>query len=137
MSKVMSLRTVADVIRGYNIPNEASRIKKIKSDLIGTTIYTRYLNFNILLTFFSYNNMCYTIENVDFNKTPQNTFPFAAVRGDTEKPISYIDYYKKIKKVDIRDRNQPLLRTTGRGKQAIYLIPELCLLSDMFVSKDT
>lgn len=80
--------------------------------------------------------MCYTIENVDFHKTPQHTFPFAAVRGDKEKPISYIDYYKKIKKVDIKDRNQPLLKTTGRGRQAIFLIPELCLLSDMFASKN-
>eukprot|EP01127_Copromyxa_protea_P000159 TRINITY_DN10151_c0_g1_i1.p1 TRINITY_DN10151_c0_g1~~TRINITY_DN10151_c0_g1_i1.p1 ORF type:complete len:879 (-),score=153.97 TRINITY_DN10151_c0_g1_i1:47-2683(-) len=121
MSKVMSLKTVLSLIKDHLAAsgNTTQNHRNIRKELVNSIVYTRY------------NNMCYTIENVDFTKSPKDTFPFAATRGDTPKPISFIDYYKKMKGEHISDPNQPLLKTSGRGNLVIYLVPELCLLSEI------
>lgn len=78
--------------------------------------------------------MSYVVENIDFSKSPKDTFSFSENRSDKDKkPITYIEYYRRIKGERITEANQPLLKTSGRGGVAIYLIPELCLISELYV----
>lgn len=81
-----------------------------------------------------YNNKCYRVDDVVFDKSPKDTFP----HGDGE--ISYIDYYKKQYNIDIRDLKQPMLisrkevRISGEREKREYvflLVPELCFLTGL------
>lgn len=81
-----------------------------------------------------YNNKCYHVDDVVFDKSPKDTFP----HGDGE--ISYIDYYKKQYNIDIRDLKQPMLisrkevRISGEREKREYvflLVPELCFLTGL------
>lgn len=76
-----------------------------------------------------YNNNTYRIDDIDFSRTPQSTFPF----GKDKVPTTYVQYYKSKYGINIRDVKQPLLasRSDQRDRRAgqdeiIYLIPELC-----------
>lgn len=42
------------------------------------------------------------------------------------------EYLDKFQHIKLSDLNQPLLRTSGRNKQRIYLVPEVCLISEMY-----
>lgn len=89
----------------------------------------------IILT--PYNNRTYTIDDVDFEKSPRNKFNTA------NSEISYVEYYKTNHGVDIHDLDQPLLisykdrKVLGRDGQiqrdraTICLIPELCQLTGL------
>lgn len=50
-----------------------------------------------------------------------------------EEEISYVDYYNKYKNFKIQVLDQPLLRSSGRNKKRVYLVPETCLVTDMYV----
>lgn len=84
-----------------------------------------------------YNNKTYTINDIDFEKTPMSTFKMKT--GDT----NYVEYYKKNYGVDIHDLKQPLLmsykdrKTIAKNGQieedrlTICLIPELSQLTGL------
>ncbi|XP_044590639.1 piwi-like protein Siwi isoform X1 [Cotesia glomerata] len=76
-----------------------------------------------------YNNNTYRIDDIDFSRTPQSTFPL----GKDQVPTTYLQYYQSKYGISIRDPKQPLLasRSDQRDRRAgqdeiIYLIPELC-----------
>lgn len=50
-----------------------------------------------------YNNKTYRIDDIDWDKTPMDTFQTKT--GE----ISYVDYYKKQYGIEIKDKKQPLL----------------------------
>lgn len=84
-----------------------------------------------------YNNKTYTIQDIDFNQTPMNTFQTRD--GET----TYVNYYKTNYGIDIHDLKQPLLiafkdrkMMTPNGKcqkdrLTIALIPELSQLTGL------
>ena len=85
----------------------------------------------------------YRIEKIEFDKTPLNTnFNFRTPEG--MKTINIYNYYKQQYKIDIKDKNQPLLiaerKINGRhllpneendnpNNKVIYLVPELVLIT--------
>jgi aubergine-like protein len=88
--------------------------------LLGSVILTRY------------NNKSYRIDEVDFDRTPEDSFPLSS--GGT---ITYMEYYKRTYNIFIKDRNQPLIISKPKFKslaekktdRVICLIPELCFLT--------
>jgi len=121
LSKVLSQKSVLTHIEqlvGNRTLHTPAVMKQLRRELIRSTVYTRY------------NHMSYIVENIDFEKSPLSTFEYAPTKGAKKQPTTYIEYYK-VKKEIIRNTSQPLLKTSGRGGQSIYLIPELCLVSDL------
>ncbi|XP_070621455.1 piwi-like protein 2 isoform X2 [Erythrolamprus reginae] len=89
--------------------------------LIGSIIITRY------------NNKNYRIDDIDWNKTPQNSFTMS-----DGKEITFLDYYSKNYGITIRELDQPLLifRVEKRKNPPeklqegeILLVPELSFLT--------
>lgn len=115
-SKVLRRDTVYDLICNLREKIRGDFETKIKNEIEGTSIITHY------------NRRIYRIDDVDFNKTPKDTFKMF---DGTEK--SYIEYYEEKYKIKIRDQNQPLLicrLRKGRLKE-MHLVPELCLTTGL------
>ncbi|KAJ8911083.1 hypothetical protein NQ315_000543, partial [Exocentrus adspersus] len=93
------------------------------SNIIGSCIFTRY------------NNKTYTVDDIAWDMTPQDTFP-TRDGGST----SFIDYYKNQYNIVINDVNQPLLinrknvKVSGspdKVERMVCLIPELSYLTGL------
>jgi len=119
--RVLRTETVRDLLitlkkRGGDLKTEAEKA------LLGASILTRY------------NNTSYKIDDIDWNKSPKDTFTSA--RGET---ISFIEYYKRQYQIEIQDHGQPLLINRPKKKglaeseadRVICLIPELCLMTGL------
>jgi aubergine-like protein len=129
MSKVLSEHSVLATIQETVGKGKSTRVTgkevkaAIKCKLVGTMIYT------------AYNNTPYTVESVEFGMCPANKFTMNKRGGknqeEEEITINYADYLLDFQGVKITDMDQPLLRTSGRNKQRIYLVPEVCLESDI------
>ncbi|KAK0151277.1 Piwi-like protein 2 [Merluccius polli] len=91
-------------------------------ELVGSIIITRY------------NNRTYRIDDVDWNKSPKDTFTL--MDGSS---TSFVDYYSKNYGITIKELDQPLLvhrpkeRSKPGGKQIltgeILLVPELSFMT--------
>ncbi|XP_075168095.1 protein piwi-like [Haematobia irritans] len=117
--KVMLTETVYDVFRRCQ---ESARDfqEDFRRHIIGITVLT------------DYNNRTYRISDIDFHKTPKETFD---MKGEK---ISFIDYYHKKYNIKIRDANQPLLISKAKERsirggenEMVVLIPELCRLTGL------
>lgn len=78
-----------------------------------------------------YNQKTYKVSDVDFNMTPSSTF--SKKDGST---VSFMDYFKEMYNIQIRDPNQPMLMSvpSQRMQRAgvtgpVMLVPELCRLT--------
>lgn len=83
-----------------------------------------------------YNDKTYRIDDINFHKTPLSTFKYGF--GDTQREMTYADYYQEQHKTTIYDMNQPLLASNPKKKEfhrgsknTVYLIPELCLMTGL------
>ncbi|KAJ7305189.1 hypothetical protein JRQ81_011096 [Phrynocephalus forsythii] len=92
---------------------------------------TKQLVGNIIIT--RYNNHTYRIDDIDWNKTPKDSFTMS-----NGKTISFLEYYSKNYGITIRETDQPLLihrpneRKNPPGKLQrgeILLVPELSFLN--------
>ncbi|XP_044863624.1 piwi-like protein 2 isoform X2 [Mauremys mutica] len=92
---------------------------------------TKQLIGNIIIT--RYNNHTYRIDDIDWNKTPKDSFTMS-----DGKEITFIDYYSKNYGITVRELDQPLLihrpneRQTPQGKLQrgeILLLPELSYMT--------
>ncbi|XP_062995532.1 piwi-like protein 2 [Elgaria multicarinata webbii] len=92
---------------------------------------TKQLIGNIIIT--RYNNNTYRIDDIDWNKTPKDSFTMS-----DGKEITFIEYYRKNYGITIRELDQPLLihRPSERKnppeklqKGEILLLPELSFLT--------
>ncbi|KAJ3607294.1 hypothetical protein NHX12_025604 [Muraenolepis orangiensis] len=90
-------------------------------ELVGRIVITRY------------NNRTYRIDDIDWNKSPKDTFTLAD--GST---ISFADYYRNHYGITIKEMDQPLLlhrpkeRSKLMGKQItgeLLLVPELSFMT--------
>nr|ASR73908.1 piwi-like protein 1 [Acipenser dabryanus] len=90
-------------------------------ELVGLIVLTRY------------NNKTYRIDDIAWEKTPNNTFK----KGD--KDISFKEYYKSQYNLDICDNNQVLLVSQlkrqgpagGAPRGPALLVPEFCYLTGL------
>ncbi|XP_074837852.1 piwi-like protein 2 [Carettochelys insculpta] len=92
---------------------------------------TKQLTGNIVIT--RYNNHTYRIDDIDWNKTPKDSFTMS-----DGKEITFIDYYSKNYGITIRELDQPLLihrpseKWSPQGKLQrgeILLLPELSYMT--------
>jgi aubergine-like protein len=122
--KVLRTDTVLDIF--YDLMRRHSGpafYEEAKKNVIGQIVLTKY------------NNKTYRIDDVLFNKSPQDTFDY---KGDK---ITFIDYYKKEHNVEIKDKRQPILVNKPKYKagqqlkkwqlENIWLIPELCSMTGL------
>ena len=60
----------------------------------------------------SYNNKSYRVDDLDFSKSPTNTF-----LDHTGREKSYMDYYREQYNIQIKDPKQPLLLSRSKVRQ--------------------
>ncbi|XP_010162141.2 piwi-like protein 2, partial [Antrostomus carolinensis] len=89
--------------------------------LVGNVVITRY------------NHRTYRIDDIDWDKTPRNSFTLAS-----GEEITFMDYYSKTYGITIRELDQPLLVYRPREKQTpegkrrldmVLLVPELTFMT--------
>ncbi|KAL9646069.1 hypothetical protein ABK040_007948 [Willaertia magna] len=103
------LHLIRDAMKHYGNLYE----KKIKQMLSNTIVMCGYGS-----------NPTVHIDDVDFTKTPMDTFQYKG------KKINFINYFNEKYNVKITDKNQPLLVNVNRRNNEInYFIPELCFLT--------
>lgn len=124
--KVLRNETVLSMMQDIYQSNRGDFHAQCVKDLVGATVLTRY------------NNNNYRIDDIDWSMNPMSTFTTS--KGET---ISFYDYYKSQYRIEIKDKNQPMLinrpkKATQRGKRAeagedrvISLVPELCFLTGL------
>nr|XP_033806045.1 piwi-like protein 2 isoform X2 [Geotrypetes seraphini] len=92
---------------------------------------TKQLIGNIVIT--RYNNRTYRIDDIDWNKTPKDTFTLS-----DGKEISFIEYYRQNYGITVKEVDQPLLihrpneKRLSQGKVVrgeILLLPELSYMT--------
>uniref|UniRef100_A0A1A9W0S0 Piwi n=1 Tax=Glossina brevipalpis TaxID=37001 RepID=A0A1A9W0S0_9MUSC len=112
--KVMRTETVYDILQRCH-ETSGNYQEDFRRHVLGMTVLT------------DYNNKTYSINDIDFTKSPKETF---VLKG---KEISFMDYYYTRYNLRIRDGKQPLLISKaklrsirGGEKETIILIPELC-----------
>ncbi|XP_037810785.1 protein piwi [Lucilia sericata] len=113
--KVMRTETVYDIFKRCFDRSSGDFREDFKRHVIGLTVLT------------DYNNKTYRINDIDFQKTPKETF---SMKGES---VSFLDYYYKRYNLRIKDPGQPLLLSKskersvrGGEKEVVILIPELC-----------
>jgi len=77
----------------------------VKDEMIGATVMTNY------------NNKMYRIDDIDFKMKVTDTFN---VEKDKSK-ISYADYYMKQWKLEIKDKNQFLIKTIDKKSKRVLI----------------
>ena len=80
-------------------------MKKILAKFAFKPVLTQWSFFALIL--FRYNNMSYKVDEIAWDKTPQDTFTNA--KGEN---VSFVDYYKNQYGLEVLDPKQPLLVST-------------------------
>lgn len=78
--KLMRTETLLDILRRCHNDSRDRFQQTFQQQVLGMIVLTRY------------NNKTYRISDVDFTITPQSTFE------TRDGPISYVDYYRKVRK---------------------------------------
>jgi aubergine-like protein len=78
----------------------------------------------------TYNFKSYGVEDVDFTKSPKSTFKRTNRKTGEEEEISFVSYYNDMG-LQVTDMTQPLLVSTGRQRERIYLLPEFCVAASV------
>ncbi|XP_038241008.1 piwi-like protein 2 isoform X9 [Dermochelys coriacea] len=119
--KVIRNDSVLDVMHAIYQQSAENFQDECTKQLIGNIVITRY------------NNHTYRIDDIDWNKTPKDSFTMS-----DGKEITFIDYYSKNYGITVRELDQPLLihrpneRRTPQGKLQrgeILLLPELSYMT--------
>uniref|UniRef100_A0A8C5UP71 Piwi-like protein 2 n=1 Tax=Microcebus murinus TaxID=30608 RepID=A0A8C5UP71_MICMU len=119
--KVIRNDSVLDVMHAMYHQNKENFQDECTKLLVGNIVITRY------------NNRTYRIDDVDWNKTPKDSFTMS-----DGKEITFLEYYSKNYGITIKDEDQPLLihrpseRQNNHGtllKGEILLLPELSFMT--------
>ncbi|XP_034354797.1 piwi-like protein 2 [Arvicanthis niloticus] len=119
--KVIRNDSVLDVMHAIYQQNKEHFQDECSKLLVGSIVITRY------------NNRTYRIDDVDWNKTPKDSF----VMSDG-KEITFLEYYSKNYGITVKEDDQPLLihrpseRQNNHGtllKGEILLLPELSFMT--------
>ena len=137
MNKYVSGKTMYEKINSIRNENRGlsqSEIRQLIEDYIEEhrTVLTSYGSMR-----------AYRVDKIEFEKTPINTSCNIKTQ-DGIKTISLLNYYKSQYKIDIKDKNQPLLAAERKVKEKnlltngqddnknvdiIYLVPELVFIT--------
>ncbi|XP_056639087.1 protein argonaute-3 [Diorhabda sublineata] len=124
--KVMRTQNAYELLKELRAADPKNFKQLATSSLIGSCIFTKY------------NNKTYTVEDIAWDMSPQDTFP---TRDGNS--ISFIDYYKKQYDITITDLTQPLLinrknvRVSGSAEKVekiVCLVPEISYLTGLTTS---
>nr|XP_035931051.1 piwi-like protein 2 isoform X2 [Halichoerus grypus] len=119
--KVIRNDSVLDVMHAMYQQNKENFQDECTKLLVGNIVITRY------------NNRTYRIDDVDWNKTPKDSFTVS-----DGKEITFLEYYSKNYGITIKEEDQPLLihrpseRQNNQGmllKGEILLLPELSFMT--------
>ncbi|XP_055975106.1 piwi-like protein 2 isoform X2 [Sorex fumeus] len=119
--KVIRNDSVLDVMHAMYQQSKESFQDECTKLLVGNIVITRY------------NNRTYRIDDVDWNKTPKDSFTMS-----DGKEITFLEYYSKNYGITIKEEDQPLLihrpseRQNNQGmllKGEILLLPELSFMT--------
>uniref|UniRef100_A0A2K6FMP8 Piwi-like protein 2 n=1 Tax=Propithecus coquereli TaxID=379532 RepID=A0A2K6FMP8_PROCO len=119
--KVIRNDSVLDVMHAMYHQNKENFQDECTKLLVGNIVITRY------------NNRTYRIDDMDWNKTPKDSFTMS-----DGKEITFLEYYSKNYGITIKDEDQPLLihrpseRQNNHGtllKGEILLLPELSFMT--------
>ena len=98
--KVTALQHFKDLMQG-------SDKEKVRDMMIGATVMTNY------------NKKMYVVDDLEFNVRVDSTFEQNGKNG--EESISFIDYYEKKWNLQIKDKNQFLIKTTDKKSKKVTL----------------
>ncbi|XP_075411835.1 piwi-like protein 2 isoform X2 [Tenrec ecaudatus] len=119
--KVIRNDSVLDVMHAMYQQNKENFQDECAKLLVGNIIITRY------------NNRTYRVDDVDWNKTPKDSFTMS-----DGKDITFLEYYSKNYGITVKEEDQPLLihrpseRQNSQGtllKGEILLLPELSFMT--------
>ncbi|XP_025066148.1 piwi-like protein 2 [Alligator sinensis] len=119
--KVIRNDSVLDVMQAIYQQSRENFQDECTKQLLGNIVITRY------------NNRTYRIDDIEWSKTPKDSFTTS-----DGKEITFIDYYSKNYGIAIRDLGQPLLIHRPKEKQSpdgkllrgeILLLPELSFMT--------
>ncbi|KAM5229655.1 piwi-like protein 2 [Hipposideros larvatus] len=119
--KVIRNDSVLDIMHAIYQQNKENFQDECTKVLIGNIVITRY------------NNRTYRIDDVDWNKTPKDSFTMS-----DGKEITFLEYYSKNYGITVKEEDQPLLihrpseRQNNQGmllKGEILLLPELSFMT--------
>ncbi|XP_040827198.1 piwi-like protein 2 isoform X1 [Ochotona curzoniae] len=119
--KVIRNDSVLDVMHAMYQQNKENFQEECSKLLVGSIVITRY------------NNRTYRIDDVDWNKTPKDSFTMS-----DGKEITFLEYYSKNYGITVKEEDQPLLihrpseRQNNHGmllKGEILLLPELSFMT--------
>ncbi|XP_047616467.1 piwi-like protein 2 [Phacochoerus africanus] len=119
--KVIRNDSVLDIMHAMYQQNKENFKDECTKLLVGSIVITRY------------NNRTYRIDDVDWNKTPKDSFSMS-----DGKEITFLEYYSKNYGITVREEDQPLLihrpseRQNNQGmllKGEILLLPELSFMT--------
>ena len=116
-NKILSNETILQYLEKNNYKKRENK-PKIKEYLINKSFQVKYAKKN------------YIISDIDFDKNPVNK-----TCNYNGKTIKLSDYYKDVYKINIKNKDQPLLIVEGKQPQGkkidLFFIPELCTLSGL------
>lgn len=109
------------VLRTNTVMSQLMDLQKRGGDVIG--LAKKMLTGSNVLTL--YNRKSYRVEDVDFNKNPQDSF--TSEKGVT---MTFKDYYQGRWNKAVTNDQQPLLLIKER-EHVLYLLPEFCVLTGL------
>ncbi|XP_049686573.1 piwi-like protein 2 isoform X2 [Accipiter gentilis] len=119
--KVIRSDSVLNVMHAIYKQSVSSFQDECTKQLVGNVVITRY------------NNRTYRIDDIDWNKTPRDSFTLAS-----GEEITFVDYYSKAYGITISELDQPLLIHRPKEKRTperkhlldvILLVPELTFMT--------
>ncbi|CAN8205906.1 unnamed protein product [Coccothraustes coccothraustes] len=121
--KVIRSESVLSVMQTIHSQSQRMFQDECTKQLVGSVVMTRY------------NNRTYRVDDIDWDKTPKDTFTLAS-----GQEITFVEYYSKTHGITIRELDQPLLVHKPKEKQLpegrhqlkmVLLVPELTFLTGL------
>ncbi|XP_050839006.1 piwi-like protein 2 isoform X2 [Serinus canaria] len=121
--KIIRSESVLSVMQTIHSQSQRTFQDECTKQLVGSVVMTRY------------NNRTYRVDDIDWDKTPKDTFTLAS-----GQEITFVEYYSKTHGITIRELDQPLLvhkpkeKQTPEGRrqlQMVLLVPELTFLTGL------
>ncbi|XP_066193197.1 piwi-like protein 2 [Sylvia atricapilla] len=121
--KIIRSESVLSVMQTIHAQSQRTFQDECTKQLVGSVVMTRY------------NNRTYRVDDIDWDKTPKDTFTLAS-----GQEITFVEYYSKTHGITIRELDQPLLvhkpkeKLMPQGKRQldlVLLVPELTFLTGL------
>ncbi|KAM6294643.1 piwi-like protein 2 [Aegotheles albertisi] len=119
--KIIRSDSILNIMHNIYRQNLSSFQDECTKQLVGSVVITRY------------NNRMYRIDDIDWDKTPRDSFTMAS-----GEEVTFMDYYSKNYGITIRELDQPLLIHRPKEKRMlqgkhqvdmVLLVPELAFMT--------